>query len=142
MRRPPRPVARPLLTAGLLARIAGAGGFSAVAALVLIAGHGGPPDHARWLAYTALVCAQAVRAYANRSLREPVHRLGANRVLLGACLLTVVVQAIIPTIPPLADAFRATALDGLDWLLVALIALAPAVVGELVRMRSRGVWVA
>jgi Ca2+-transporting ATPase len=142
MRRPPRPVARPLLTAGLLARIAGAGGFSAVAALVLIAGHGGSPDHARWLAYTALVCAQAVRAYANRSLREPVHRLGANRVLLGACLLTVVVQAIIPTIPPLADAFRATPLDGLDWLLVAVIALAPAVVGELVRMRWRGLWVA
>jgi len=49
---------------------------------------------------------------------------------------------LIPVVPPLADAFRATPLDATDWLLVALIALAPAVVGELVRSRSRMSWVA
>ena len=41
------------------------------------------PDHARWLAFTTLVCAQAVRAYANRSLREPLYRLSPNPLLFG-----------------------------------------------------------
>ena len=142
MHRPPRPISQPLLPVRLLGRITAAGAFSALAALWLMAGHGGTLDHARWLAYTALVAAQAVRAYANRSLREPVSRLRPNGFLLGACLFTVAVQVLIPVVPPLADAFRATPLDATDWLLVALIALAPAVVGELVRSRSRMSWVA
>ena len=72
MTRPPRPPGRPLLTRELLARIAGAGGFSAVAALWLMTASGAGLEHGRWLAFTALVLAQAVRAYANRSLVLPV----------------------------------------------------------------------
>jgi Ca2+-transporting ATPase len=142
MRRAPRPIGRPLLPFELLVRISVAGAYSAAASLWLMASHGGSPDHARWLAYTALVCAQAARAYANRSLREPVHRLGTNGVLLGACLITVLIQALIPYIPPLAEAFRATPLDGLDWLLIGVIALTPALVAEIIRSRRRGPWVA
>jgi Ca2+-transporting ATPase len=142
MGRRPRPIARPLLPSSLLGRIALAGAFSAVAALVLMVGHDGPPDQARWLAYTTLVCAQAVRAYANRSLHEPLRRLAWNPVLLGACLITVLVQAAIPFIPPLADAYRATPLDPFDWLLVAIVALVPALVAESVRTFRRGYWVA
>jgi magnesium-transporting ATPase (P-type) len=56
MHRPPRKQGEPLLTRGLLGRIAVAGGFSAVAALFVMA-HPGPPDQ-RWLAYTVLVCGQ------------------------------------------------------------------------------------
>jgi P-type Ca2+ transporter type 2C len=142
MRRRPRPIARPLLPSGLLGRITLSGGFSAVAALVLMIGHDGPPDHARWLAFTTLVCAQAVRAYANRSLREPLHRLGWNPVLLGACIITIAIQAAIPLIPPLAEAFRATPLDAFDWLLVTTVALAPALLAESVKALRRGDWVA
>jgi Ca2+-transporting ATPase len=142
MVRKPRAIARPLLSGELLGRITVAGGFSALAALWLMIGHGGSIDHARWLAFTALVCAQAVRAYANRSLREPLLRLGMNPVLLVACIATVVVQALIPLVPPIADAFRATPLDAVDWLLVAIIALAPAVVAESIRALRRGSWVA
>jgi len=142
MVRKPRAIARPLLSGELLGRITVAGGFSALAALWLMIGHGGSIDHARWLAFTALVCAQAVRAYANRSLREPLLRLGMNVVLLVACIATVVVQALIPLVPPIADAFRATPLDAVDWLLVAIIALAPAVVAESIRALRRGSWVA
>ncbi|HEV8282068.1 MAG TPA: HAD-IC family P-type ATPase [Candidatus Limnocylindrales bacterium] len=142
MVRKPRAIAQPLLSGGLLGRIALAGGFSAVAALWLMTGHGGALDHARWLAYTTLVCAQAVRAYANRSLREPLQRLRWNPVLLGVCILTVAVQALIPLIPPIADAFRATPLDAIDWLLVAIIALAPAIVAESIRALRQGPWVA
>ncbi len=142
MSRAPRPVGRPLLPGSLLARIGVAGGFSAVAALWLMATTPGSTDHARWLAYTALVCAQAVRAYANRSLHEPVWRLATNRLLLGACVATVVVQATIPLIPPLREAFVAVPLVAVDWLIVAVIALAPAILAQMMRAWRRGTWLA
>jgi Ca2+-transporting ATPase len=142
MDRPPRPIGRPLLTRGLLTRISFAGGFSAVAALAVMLWHGGSPDHARWLAYTLLVCAQVVRAYANRSLRAPLHRLAPNGVLVAIGLSVIAIQALIPIAPALADAFRATPLDLADWALVALVALAPAVLAEAVRTSRRATWVA
>jgi hypothetical protein len=54
------------------------------------------------------------------------------------------IQALIPYVPPLASAFRATPLDLVDWLLVAVVALAPALVAELARTRAnaRTLWVA
>jgi Ca2+-transporting ATPase len=140
--RAPRPVGQPLLTSGLLARIAVAGGFSALAALWLMVTMTGPADHTRWLAYTALVSAQAVRGYANRSLRVPIHRLAPNGLLLGACLTTVLVQAVIPFVPPLQEAFGAVPLDAADWAIVAVIALAPALLAQLMRGWRHRVWVA
>ena len=142
MTRPPRHVARPLLDAGLLARITAAGGFSAVAALVLMATDPQGAAHGQWLAYTALVCGQAVRAYANRSLSEPLHRLSLNGFLLIAAIATVVIQVAIPYVPALADAFRAQTLNALDWALVAVVALGPAVVAQVVRARTGHRWVA
>jgi len=101
-----------------------------------------PSGTGQWLAYTALVCGQAVRAYANRSLREPVHRLTRNTFLLAARGLVVAVQAAIPYVPPLADAFRAVPLTASDWLLVAAVALSPALLAQVVRARRRISWVA
>ena len=128
-----------MLTTGLFGRIAVAGGFSAVAALVLLATDPQGPAHGQWLAYTALACAQAVRAYGNRSLTEPLHRLSWNGVLLAAAVLTVVVQVAMPYVPVLADAFRAQPLSALEWALVAVVALGPALVAQLLRARGRGV---
>jgi Ca2+-transporting ATPase len=144
MNRPPRHAQQPLLTNRILGGIAGAGGFTAIAALVVMQTHGGGFEHAAWLAYTALVVSQCVRAYWNRSLREPIHRLGRNSVLMGACFFAVAVQVLIPYVPPLAEAFRATPLDLVDWLLVAVVAFIPAVAAEVGRMRARGrsMWVA
>ena len=141
MARPPRPRDRPLLTTDLLARITLAGGFSAVAALVLMLVHDGTDDHVRWLAYTSLVIAQVVRAYANRRLSRPVVSLAPNRLLALACLVVIAIQIGIPYVPPLADAFRATVLDLNDWGFVAAIALIPAVVAEAIRATGR-TWVA
>jgi Ca2+-transporting ATPase len=142
MTRPPRQVDRPLLSRSLLARITLGGAFSAVAALGLLSGVLGGSQHAQWLAYTALVCAQAVRAYANRSLTQPLGRLAPNTVLLVACLAVVLVQAAIPLVPGLADAFRAVPLTLPEWALVAGIALAPAVLAEIVRTKWQAPWVA
>jgi Ca2+-transporting ATPase len=140
--RPPRRQGEPLLSRPILARIVLAGGFSAAAALAVVTVLGGPADHARWLAFTILVCAQIVRAYANRSLRVPLHRLSPNWFLFAACLGVLVVQVLIPFIPPLAEAFRATPLSPEDWLLVAVVALAPAVAAEFVRTIRGALWVA
>ena len=142
MTRHPRPRDRPLLTTPILLGISAAGGFSAVAALVLMLTHPGTPDHVRWLAFTTLVVAQVVRAYANRSLSRPLTALSPNVVLAAACLLVLIVQAAIPYVPPLVEAFRATPLDTADWTLVAIVALAPAVVAELVRRLTGREWVA
>jgi Ca2+-transporting ATPase len=142
MQRPPRPRGVPLLTAGLLVRIAVAGAVTAIAALALLIGIGGGADHARWVAFDALVFGQLVRAYANRSLIHPLRGLPANGFLAIACLVGGLVQLAIPYVPPLAEAFRATPLDGLELALVALIAIVPAVVAEIVRSVRATIWVA
>jgi Ca2+-transporting ATPase len=142
MTRPPRPIGRPLLTRALLARITLAGGFSALAALGLITGVVGGSAHGQWLAFTTLVCAQAARGYANRSLTLPLQRLPRNTVLLSACVAVVVIQAAMPYVPPLADAFRAVPLTALEWVLVAIVALAPALLAQIVRSARGMTWVA
>jgi Ca2+-transporting ATPase len=142
MRRPPRRRGEPLVTNELLARIVGAGGFSAVAALAVMVSHPGTLDHARWLAYSVLVCGQGVRAYANRSVREPVHRLRPNLFLLAAGLAVIAVQVAIPFVPVLSEAFRATPLDASDWAIVAAVALAPALLAEAMRTIGPRTWIA
>lgn len=141
MQLPPRPRGRPLLTNEILLRIALAGGFSAFAALIVMTQHGGGFEHARWLAYSGLVIGQAVRANLNRSIRYPVLKLPPNRYLLGGALVTIAVQVLIPYVPATADAFQATVLDATDWLIVAIVAVIPAVIAEAVRRTGR-VWVA
>jgi magnesium-transporting ATPase (P-type) len=141
MTAPPRPRHRPLLTRAVLVKVAIAGGVTAAAALLLIVGGGGT-DHARWLAFNALVFGQLARAWANRSLRFPVARLPLNRLLAAACLASVAVQLAIPFVPPLADAFHASVLAPQELLLVGLIAIAPATVAQVVRSRSARRWVA
>ncbi|HET7142170.1 MAG TPA: HAD-IC family P-type ATPase [Candidatus Limnocylindria bacterium] len=142
MRRPPRPRGLALLPAGLLARIAAAGAFTAVAALAVMQLRGGDFEHARWLAFTVLAIGQSVRAYANRSLGMPVLRLPRNTFLLIACLVVVAVQVVIPYVPQLALAFHASPLSAGEWAVVALLALLPAALAEVIRAARRGDWVA
>jgi hypothetical protein len=54
------------------------------------------------------------------------------------------IQAAIPYLPWLAEAFHATPLDALDWAIVAVVALAPALLAEVVRTvrGGRTIWVA
>jgi magnesium-transporting ATPase (P-type) len=141
MRRPPRPRTEPLLPASLLGRIGLAGGFTAVAALVLVELRGGDFEHARWLAYTVLVVGQVVRAYANRSITLSVLRLRRNGFLLLAVLVVVAIHVAIPYVPPLAEAFHASSLVAWEWGVVVAIALAPALAADVVRRLGR-TWVA
>ena len=142
MTRPPRPRTRPLLDWGIIGRIVLAGGFSACAALVLIEQHSPDFIHARWLAYTALVVGQVVRANANRSLASPVLLRRPNALLLLGGIAAVGIQIVIPFFPPAAEAFQATPLDAMDWLVVAAVALFPAAVAEAYRAIRHQPWVA
>lgn len=156
MRRPPRRRGAPLLASSLLARLAASGAWTALGALAIIVAYGSGQtgatggtaegtatfDHARWVAFTALVVGQLVRAYANRSLSRPVLTLGRNTVLVAACLVALVVQLVIPAVPLLADAFRATPLNGEEWLVVGVVAFAPAVLAEMMRALRGREWVA
>jgi Ca2+-transporting ATPase len=144
MKRRPRPAATPLLTNLLFIKIVAAGALTATGALALMLTDRGSFEHAAWLAYTALVAGQCVRAYWNRSIRTPIHQLGRNGFLLAACFTALAVQVAIPYIPPLAEAFRAVPLALSDWLLVAAVAITPAVIAEVARSRAEGraAWVA
>ncbi len=144
MTRAPRSASAPLLTNRILGGIALAGAFTAIAALVVMLTSGGAFEHAAWLAYTVLVVGQCVRAYWNRSVHEPIHRLGRNGLLLGACLVAIAIQVLIPYVPVLAEAFRATPLDAVEWVVVVLVAFTPAVAAEAIRTLGRGrvLWVA
>ncbi len=143
MTHPPRRRGEPLLTTGILVRIAVAGGFTAFAALAVLLVGTDEFDELRWVAYTALVIGQVVRAYANRSLIEPIHRLRPSWLLAIACGIVVLVQLLIPAVPALASAFRAHPLDAGEWLVIAVIALAPALLAELIRtLRPGRIWIA
>ena len=142
MERPPRPRDRPLLTTRCLRRIAVAGGFSAAAALLVLVLHDGPAEHVRWLAYTMLVVARRSGHTRTGASSRPVMSLRPNGFLAAAVIVVIIVQAAIPLMPPLADAFRAVPLAAADWLLVAVVALAPAALAELIRWRTNRDWVA
>ncbi|HET8587622.1 MAG TPA: cation-transporting P-type ATPase [Candidatus Limnocylindria bacterium] len=143
MSRPPRPRDQPLLSVPILGGIGLAGGFTAFAALFVVLLGDGDFDRMRWVAYTALVIGQAVRAYANRSIAEPIHWLGSNWLLAGACLFAIAVQIALPFIPGVADAFHAHRLDLGEWAIVVVIALAPALLAQVIRTWRPGhTWIA
>ena len=131
-----------MLDWGIIARICLAGGFSAVAALFLIEQHSPDFEHARWLAYTALVVGQVVRANANRSLAYPVLLRRPNPMLMVGGVVCIAIQIAIPFVPALDEAFQATPLDALDWFLVGAIALTPALIAEVYRAVRHRTWVA
>jgi len=83
-----------------------------------------------------------VRAYSNRSLTIPLHRLGRNTFLLLTGLVVLAIQIAIPYLPPFAEAFHATPLEPDDWAIVALVALAPAVLAEVIRTVRGRPWIA
>jgi Ca2+-transporting ATPase len=138
---PPRRRDHPLLDNQLLVGLSIAGAFTVVAALVLVLTVSGDQAHANWVAFTTLVVAQLVRANANRSLQTSLLRLRPNVLLAGMGVLWLAVQAAIPYVPPLADAFRASPLSVAEWSAVAVVALAPAIVAEVMRRHGR-TWVA
>lgn len=85
----------------------------------------GSLDTARTAAFTVLVFTQLFNVFNSRSEHASAfHRLCANRWLLGAVLLGVVLQVAVVHIPFMNTAFGTTPLTGEQWILCVVMASA------------------
>jgi Ca2+-transporting ATPase len=137
MQRPPRDPKEEIFSWSLVRGMVGAATLIAVATLAAFAiGHAGPGGsvaRAVTMSFSTLALAQALHlGNARRRSRvlEPASAL-ANPWAVGAVALVVLLQALAVHAPPLATVLRTVPLGVLDWLVVAALAGAPALVGQL-----------
>ncbi|HET6837863.1 MAG TPA: cation-translocating P-type ATPase C-terminal domain-containing protein, partial [Gemmatimonadales bacterium] len=57
----------------------------------------------------------------------------SNLYAVGAVIVTVTLQVLTVTIPPLAEILRTHPLGGIDWLVLGGLALLPAVLGQTIK---------
>ncbi len=147
---PPRRLTDRVIDPRMVVTIALVGLTTAIAGLVAfdlelaggVLGGSGDLDTARTMVFTTIVLAQVFNAFNSRSDRASafVHPFG-NRLLWGAAVLTVALQAVVVHAPPLNDAFDTVPLDARRWLVCLGLASTALVVEELhklvVRARRR-----
>jgi Ca2+-transporting ATPase len=94
---------------------------------------------ARTMAFCALSLAQLFHAFNLRNWRKSLFSIGpfANKWLIGAFALGLVLQCGIVLIAPLAAFFKVRALDGAEWLIVIGLAASPLLVNEIVKLAGR-----
>jgi Ca2+-transporting ATPase len=119
MRRPPRPPGAAILSAPALGRIALLGGWMALGTLASFRWEllqGASEVHARTTAFLTLAAFQWGSAFAYRSNRAPLWRLGANRWMLGALALALALQLLATYWPPLSRALGTEPISGAEFL--------------------------
>ena len=91
---------------------------------------------ARTVAFTTLVIVELVMAYACRSERYPLIKLGifTNRSLVWATLTSLVLMLVVLYIPFLQPIFKTYPLGMKDWTIILLLSLIPIVTGEIYKM--------
>ena len=97
------------------------------------------PERARTVAFMTLTLAQIFHLGNARSV-GPVVRLSravANPYALAALGLSIALQAVAFSVPPLAAILRLTPFTGADMALVAGLSVVPAVVGQAIKMTGR-----
>jgi P-type Ca2+ transporter type 2C len=127
MRRPPRPPKESLFAGGLGWHVCWVGALMGVLTIGLFAWALSARDlvHARTVAFFTLTVLQMSNVLAVRSERDPLWRIGlfSNPQLVGAVILTVMLQAAITYSPALQAIFHTTALTAPELLLCLLAAL-------------------
>ena len=133
MRRPPRPTGEQVIPRGMWGGIFLVGAATAAATLFAldaslpggaVAG-AGTMKYAQTMAFTTLALAQIFNVFNARSERDSAFRgLLANRWLLGAVGLTLLLQVAVIYLPFLQRAFSTMSLRGADWLRCLLYASA------------------
>jgi Ca2+-transporting ATPase len=140
MQRPPRRPDEAILSAAFLKRIALYAALIAVPALAAYAWgltrDESDPRYAMTLAFMTLAFAQTFHLVNARRSGPAVVRGQAfsNRWAFGAVGLVTVLQIASVHVPALAGVLGTQPLSGTDWLLVLLLALVPAVVGQGVKL--------
>lgn len=92
--------------------------------------------NARTLAFMVLVCAQLFYSLGLRNMKKPLYRMRifANRYLIGAILLGVVLQLLVLWVPTLRDAFKLHMLDQKGWVMAIVLGILPLAALELYKM--------
>jgi len=127
MRRPPRPPAESLFAGGLGWHVVWVGALMGLLTIGLFAWalSTGNLVHARTMAFFTLTVLQMSHVLAIRSERDPLWMIGllSNLKLVGAVMLTVLLQVAITYSPALQAIFHTTALTAPELLLCLLAAL-------------------
>jgi P-type Ca2+ transporter type 2C len=127
MRRPPRPPKESLFAGGLGWHVCWVGVLMGALSIGLFAWALSASDlvHARTMAFFTLTVLQMSNVLAVRSERNPLWRIGlfSNPQLVGAVILTVMLQAVITYSPALQAVFHTTALTAPELLLCLLAAV-------------------
>ena len=137
MHRPPRNPQEAVLSRAFVLRI----GFYAllITASTLAAyalAQDGPADRARTMAFMTLAFAQILHLGNARSDEAVVRpaRVTANPYAILAVVVSVALQLLAVMFTPIASVLRVTTLGADDWLLVVLLSVLPAVIGQGVKL--------
>ena len=140
MRRPPRPPNEPVLTRTSVALILVLGtlvaGVTAVAFALTYAGDPAQLDRARTVAFCVMAYGQLFMAFAARSQWATLPQLGlfTNPHLLGAILVSGLLQLGTVAVPGAHRVFSTTGHPGTEWLFVFGLALIPVTVVEVAKL--------
>ena len=136
MSRPPRPRAEGVIEP-IRSRLVVAGAVTGAAAFAAFAA-GDASRHAlgQTMAFTTLVFSQLALVFAVRG-DSPFYRAGRNDALYAAVALSAIVQALVLSVPPIADRFGVVAMSVPELGLALGLALLPFAALELFKWRAR-----
>ncbi|MFT5875161.1 MAG: Ca2+-transporting ATPase [Clostridium sp.] len=95
--------------------------------------------HAQTMAFVVLSVSQLVHSLNMRNDRKSIFQIGlfSNKYLIAAIAFGILLQDLIITLPPLANAFSVHALSLMDWGIVTILALIPLLTNEIVKIFKR-----
>ncbi|MCB2293029.1 cation-translocating P-type ATPase [Clostridium algoriphilum] len=95
--------------------------------------------HAQTMTFVVLSVSQLVHSLNMRNDKKSIFQIGlfTNKYLIGAIIIGIVLQNLIITVPPLANAFSVHALSLADWGIVTILSLMPLLFNEVVKMFKR-----
>lgn len=145
MQRRPRQAHQKMLSWQLGAVVIGQGALLAIVGLAAFwigMRHSRSVDHARTLAFNAIVFSELLRVLAARSSRSTFWQLGAvtNPYVFGAVTISILLQLSLMTWPPVRSLFEVTGHSWTEWLIVAALALVPVSLLELQKLARQSLF--
>jgi Ca2+-transporting ATPase len=128
MARPPRKPNESITGHGLLWSMLGIGMLMAVVTLFLFkVGNGSSLEKGRTMAFSALSFLQMAHVLNCKSLDKSIFKVGifSNLYLIGAILLTILLQVMVVQMPLFHKIFYTANLSWQEWLLISALSLAP-----------------
>ena len=144
MRRPPRPPRESVITLsrGLLILLHGSviAGVCLVGYLWARQAHPEDPQRAQTITFCIAAFSQLLYAFACRSHHHSVPEIGlfTNPHLLGAIMVSALLQFAVVTIPGGDRVFETAPLEGQDWLLIGVLAFIPVSLIEIAKLIRTG----